>query len=77
MADTAADTDLPAFYRALGDNLKQHFPGWTAWLLSADPELPKRIGLQAARRIPLFNGPLECRLLQYRVIAGSHRHGER
>ncbi len=70
---SVADTDLPAFYRALGDNLKQHFPGWTAWLLSADPELPKRIGLQAARRIPLFNGPLECRLLQYRVIAGSHR----
>lgn len=64
---------LAAFYKALGDNLKQHFPGWTAWLLSADPELPKRIGLQAARRIPLFNGPLECRLLQYRVVAGSHR----
>lgn len=62
---------LAVFYKALGDNLKQHFPGWTACLLSADPELPKKIGLRATRRITLFNGPLECRLLEYRMVAGS------
>ena len=65
-----SQTEPAAFYRALGDTLKQHFAGWTAWLLSADPELPKRIGLRAARRIPLYNGPLACRLYEYRLVSG-------
>lgn len=59
-----------AFYRALGDALKQRFAGWSAWLLSADPELPRRIGLKATRRIPLQNGPLACRLYEYRLVTG-------
>ncbi|MGQ9685843.1 MAG: THUMP domain-containing class I SAM-dependent RNA methyltransferase [Thiobacillaceae bacterium] len=61
--------DPAAFYRALGDALKQRFSGWHAWLLSADPELPRRIGLKATRRIPLYNGPLECRLYEYRMVS--------
>ncbi len=65
--------DMPAFYREIGDNLKQHFPGWTAYLLSADPEFPKLVGLKASRRTPLFNGPLECRLYEYRLVAGGNR----
>ena len=59
-----------AFYRALGDALKQRFAGWSAWLLSADTELPRRIGLKATRRIPLYNGPLACRLYEYRLVTG-------
>jgi putative N6-adenine-specific DNA methylase len=70
-----AEEDLGPFYKEIGDNLKQHFPGWSVFLLSADPELPKRIGLQTSRRIPLFNGPLECRLVEYRLVAGSNRKG--
>ena len=65
--------DMAGFYRDIGDNLKQHFPGWTAYLLSADPEFPKQVGLKASRRTPLFNGPLECRLYEYQLVAGSHR----
>ncbi len=69
----SSEEDLGPFYKDIGDNLKQHFPGWTVFLLSADPELPKRIGLQTTRRIPLYNGPLECRLVEYRLVAGSNR----
>ncbi|HNH87872.1 MAG TPA: THUMP domain-containing protein [Thiobacillaceae bacterium] len=65
--------DMATFYQAIGDNLKQHFPGWTAYLLSADPEFPKQVGLKASRRTPLFNGPLECRLYEYRLVAGGNR----
>ncbi len=68
-----SEEDLGPFYKEIGDNLKQHFPGWTVFLLSADPELPKRIGLQTSRRIPIYNGPLECRLVEYRLVAGSNR----
>jgi putative N6-adenine-specific DNA methylase len=64
---------LAEFYPRLGDALKQHFPGWTAYLLSGDTRLAKLIGLKASRRTPLYNGALECRLYEYRVIAGSAR----
>ena len=69
--------DFAAFYQGLGDALKQRFTGWTAFLLSADPELPRHIGLKSGRRTPLYNGPLECRLYEYRLVAGSHRKGDR
>lgn len=68
------DTDaLADFYPHLGNALKQRFAGWRAFLFSADTRLPKLIGLKAQRRTPLYNGALECRLYEYRIIAGSLR----
>lgn len=64
---------LAEFYPRLGDGLKQRFAGWRVFLFSADSRLPKLIGLKAQRRTPLFNGALECRLYEYRIIAGSLR----
>ncbi len=63
--------ELAEWYPLLGDWLKQNFAGWEAWIISGDPLLPKLIGLKASRRIPLFNGPIETRFLQYKLIAGS------
>jgi 23S rRNA (guanine2445-N2)-methyltransferase len=70
LADSAA---LAAFYPRLGDALKQRFAGWTAYIFSGDSRLPKLIGLKASRRTPLYNGALECRLYEYRLVAGSAR----
>jgi putative N6-adenine-specific DNA methylase len=64
---------LAAFYPKLGDTLKQKFSGWTAYILSSDMALAKRIGLAASKRTPLFNGALECRLFEYKLVAGSMR----
>jgi putative N6-adenine-specific DNA methylase len=64
---------LAQLYPRLGDALKRRFAGWTACILSGDPRLPKLIGLKASRRTPLYNGALECRLYEYRVVAGSAR----
>ncbi len=61
---------LAAAYPAWGDRLKQHYAGWRACFLSADMELPRRIGLKTHRRTPLFNGALECRLFEYHMVAG-------
>ncbi|HMM47075.1 MAG TPA: THUMP domain-containing protein [Thiobacillaceae bacterium] len=63
--------DLADWYPRLGDWLKRNFSGWEAWIISGDPLLPKLIGLKASRRIVLFNGPIETRFLQYRMVAGS------
>ena len=69
-----ADADeLAAFYPKLGDALKQRYAGWTAYILTADLRLAKLIGLKASKRTPLYNGALECRLFEYRMMAGSMR----
>ncbi len=65
--------ELLEFYPKLGDWLKRKCAGWNAYILSADMELPKRIRLSATRRTPLFNGALECRLFEYKIVAGSAR----
>jgi putative N6-adenine-specific DNA methylase len=67
------EEELAAFYPKLGDALKQRYAGWIAYILSADMQLPKLIGLKASRRTPLYNGALECRLFEYRLVAGSMR----
>ena len=69
-----ADLDeLAAFYPKLGDALKQRYAGWTVYILTADLRLAKLIRLTASKRTPLYNGALECRLFEYRMMAGSMR----
>lgn len=67
------EEELATFYPHLGDALKQRWAGWRCYFFSADMNLPRSIGLKASRRTPLFNGALECRLFEYRMIAGSLR----
>ncbi|MFO7189854.1 MAG: THUMP domain-containing protein [Pseudomonadota bacterium] len=64
---------LEDFYPRLGDALKARWAGWRCYFFSADTQLPKRIGLKTSRRIPLYNGALECRLYEYRIVTGPMR----
>jgi putative N6-adenine-specific DNA methylase len=65
--------ELARFYPRLGDALKQRFAGWRCYIFTADLRLPKLIRLQPARRTPLWNGALECRLYEFDIVSGSHR----
>ena len=64
---------LAAFYPKLGDALKRNFAGWRCFFFTADLRLPKLIRLQPSRKTPLWNGSLECRLYEFRIVAGSNR----
>lgn len=64
---------LKTFYPQFGDHLKQHFCGWTIQIVTADMKLPGLLRLAPSRRIPLFNGAIECRLFEFRMVAGSLR----
>ncbi|MFO1397545.1 MAG: THUMP domain-containing protein [Burkholderiales bacterium] len=64
---------LAELYPKLGDALKQRFTGWTAYFFTGDLRLPKLIHLKVARKTPLFNGPLECRLFEFPMVAGRHQ----
>ena len=66
-------TSLEPVYGRIGDYLKQRCAGWHGWVFTGSRELSKRIGLRASRRIPFRNAKIECRLLEYRMYAGSVR----
>lgn len=68
--------DLEKLYTDLGERLKHQYPGFKAWIFTGSPEGAKAIGLRPNRKIKLFNGPLECRLLGYELFEGkkNERH---
>ena len=61
------------FFGALAAHWKRHYPGWTAWLLSPEMKLPALMRLKESRRVPMWNGPIECRLFRFEMVAGSAR----
>jgi putative N6-adenine-specific DNA methylase len=67
------EDELAALYPKLGDVLKQRFGGWNAYLFTADLRIAKLMRLSPSRRTPLYNGAIECRLFEYKIVAGSNR----
>ena len=63
------------FFGGLASHWKRQYPGWTAWLLSPDMKLPGLMRLKESRRVPLWNGPIECRLFRFDLVAGSNKPG--
>ncbi len=75
---SAQDRDTPSdFFARLASHWKQaytrHGAGWTAWVLSPDMKLPSAMRLKESRRVPMWNGPIECRLYRFDLVAGSAR----
>ncbi len=70
---TPRSATVGSMMRHVADNLKNCFPGWTAWLLSSDLRLPGEMHLKESRRTVLYNGPLECRFFRFDLVAGSNR----
>ena len=66
-------TKLEATYKRIGDFMKQHCKGYSGYIFTGNPDLAKKIGLRASRRIEFYNGKLDCRLLEYELYEGSRR----
>ena len=65
--------DMPEFYKSIGDTLKQNYPGTHAWFITSNLEAIKHVGLRPSRKIKLFNGSLESKLLKYEIYEGSKK----
>ena len=65
--------ELAALYPKIGETLKKRFAGWNCYFLTSDLRLPKLMRLAPSKKTPLFNGPLECRLFEIKMVAGSNR----
>lgn len=58
------------FFTKLAAHWKKNFAGWTAWMLTPDLKLPGKMRLKESRRVPMWNGPLECRLFKFEMVKG-------
>jgi len=67
------DSAAAEFFSRLATHWKRHYAGWTMWVLSPDMKLPQALRLKESRRVPMWNGPIECRLFRFEVVAGSAR----
>ena len=65
------------FFAGLASHWKHHYSGWTAWLLSPDMKLPTLMRLKESRRVPLWNGAIECRLVRCDMTAGAGPGGRK
>ncbi len=66
-------SELVAIYGRIGDFLKRRCNGYRGFVLTGNLELSRRIGLHSSRRLPLYNGPIECRLVAYDLYVGTRR----
>ncbi len=69
-------TKLEATYKRIGDFMKQSCKGYKGYIFTGNPDLAKKIGLRASRRIEFYNGKLDCRLLEYELYEGSKRESK-
>ncbi len=67
------DEDLKEVYPVWAKHMKESFGGWDTYFLTADLEMPKDMRLKPSKKTPLFNGALECRLFEIKMVAGSNR----
>ncbi len=65
--------DVEVLYQRIGDTLKKNYKGHTAWIITANREAVKHIGLHATKKFIVFNGQLECRFLRYDIYEGSKK----
>lgn len=68
-----ATADINELYTMIGDRLKAAFCGYEAWIISANAEALKHIGLRSSKKIRLFNGQLECRFQKFELYEGSKK----
>ena len=67
------DEAAATFFQRLSSHWKKNYTGWTAWILSPDMKLPGAMRLKESRRVVMFNGPIECRLFRFDLVAGSNK----
>jgi len=73
LAQTESGEEANDFFPKLAAHWKKNYAGWTAHVLTPDLKLPSKMRLKESRRVPMWNGPIECRLFRFDMVAGSAR----
>ena len=65
--------EMRKLYPKIGNLLKRNFTGWKACFLTSDLKMPRFIGLATNKRTPFKNGSLDCRMYEFKMVAGSNK----
>ncbi|MBC7620982.1 MAG: class I SAM-dependent RNA methyltransferase [Candidatus Saccharibacteria bacterium] len=71
--EQAHTEDGGEFFSQLAAHWKKNYSGWSGWILTPDLKLPGKMRLKESRRVPMWNGPIECRLFKFDMVAGRHK----
>jgi putative N6-adenine-specific DNA methylase len=71
--EQAHTEDGGEFFSQLATHWKKNFSGWTGWILTPDLKLPSKMRLKESRRVPMWNGPIECRMFKFDMVKGAAR----
>ena len=69
--EQAHTEDGGEFFSQLATHWKKNYSGWSGWILTPDLKLPGKMRLKESRRVPMWNGPIECRLFKFDMVAGK------
>ncbi|OYT91396.1 MAG: RNA methyltransferase [Burkholderiales bacterium PBB3] len=69
--EQAHTEDGGEFFNQLAAHWKKNYSGWSGWILTPDLKLPGKMRLKESRRVPMWNGPIECRLFKFDMVAGK------
>jgi len=72
--DKRISADVNQLYKKIGDTLKNNYLYSDVWIITANLEAIKSIGLKSSKKIKLFNANLESRLLNYKIYPGSKKN---
>lgn len=70
------EDDIVELYQMIGDQLKQKFQGFNAWILSGNLDALKFVGLRPSRKIQVYNGAIECRFAKFEIYKGSKKQSK-
>ena len=65
--------EIEELYQSIGDAFKRNFTGYDAFVFTGNLDAAKKIGLRTSRRIQMYNGSIECRLLKFEMYQGSRK----
>jgi putative N6-adenine-specific DNA methylase len=71
--ELAVTEDGGEFFSQLATHWKKNYSGWTGWILTPDLKLPSKMRLKESRRVPMWNGPIECRMFRFDMVKGAAR----
>ena len=71
--DRLEEDDIDQVYENIGNTLKHNFQGYQCWLITDDAVALKHVGLKPSAKIPVWNGPLECRFVKFEIFGGSRK----
>ena len=71
--DRLEEDDIDQVYENIGNTLKHNFQGYQCWLITDDAVALKHVGLKPSAKIPVWNGPLECRFVKFDIFGGTFK----